>query len=35
MSPHPAELVHKGVHILDIDGNIGGWWEYEKKKKKN
>jgi hypothetical protein len=27
---HPAELIHRGMHIPDTDGKIGGWQRYEK-----
>jgi hypothetical protein len=31
--PHPAGLMRRGLHIPDIDGNIGGWQIYNKGKK--
>jgi hypothetical protein len=31
-TPHSIVLLHRGLHISDTDGNIGGWRKYTKEK---
>jgi hypothetical protein len=31
--PQPAVLMHRGLCILDTDGNMEGWRRYEKNRK--